>query len=832
MPALVIGTTSTFTENSYSTVGISLPLGVIAGDLIILHLECDGNNGFPLTTTDAALGFTQVGSNINSGSHTSAIYYKIAQAGEPSSYTLTCPSPGERGNVYLHVIRGALASDPIEGFTTNTGVSSSAGIFTDYTPSEDNCLVFAFLGSEKGGNSSPIAGVWPTNFTELSDNVNGPPGTGSASSSAAVATSDQTTATLCTGSVTFSAFGSGTSNYITWFVGIKSDPSAVIINSGPDKLIESNNFTVSGFGFESLQGGGKIEVTDNVVYSNSTVKVSQTIVSWSNTSVTFNFSPGSLPDGYAYIFLTSDAGVVSNGFSSAFGLLPYKQAVLDMIPGHYWVLEDATYGDSGFGDNRPMTVSVAGGGGSITTPTITEDTAACWLVDNISIRREIADVVDMNLGTMKERTFGGWIMLTGYQQSLGSIFKEGGGVQNLAFLLGLNNTLVAQMADSNIGNNVQAFSNFKLIPNRPYHIVMRYSYSENPKEFTLFIDGVKQDVTDGNPITHPQFDSHSGDVGWGQPDGSLETGGVDILYVGMEGCYYSNWFNFASSTDATQSLETSQIRDILFARGAKPQEIIATATRSSMQTALDALSGTEFPDSPHAIRISAPVGDTAIELIADNITFVPEVSIQLEWRGTGQLTWVLKNGSFIDVDKVFTPNSGTVNIVTSPSAIIKCVDTSGNPIQGARVLCKVASGGDLPFEESVTITSVGTTATVTHSSHGLYSGLNVLISGSDQAEYNGVFNITVVDDNTYTYNIISTATSPATGSINSTVVIASGDTDSDGIVSGNEVRYTSDQPATVLARKGSASPFYNQAQSNTTFTIDGIEITLFMARDE
>jgi len=826
------GYSATFTENSSSTVNIAVPAGANIDDLLLLHLECDGNNGFPLSTTDAALGFTQIGSNVNFGSHTSAVYYKLIQAGDPASYTLTCPSPGERGNVQLHLIKGAPSTNPIEGFSSGgQSLPSQSPVFTNYTPSEDNCLVFALLGTERGGNTNPIVSSWPSPFIEVVDNENGPPGTGSASSSAAGAVSKQTTATLCSGSASVSIANTA---YFTWFVGIKDDPTKATIDSGSSRLLYNTTLTVNGSAFLTPQGTGKLELADSNVYSSATIITQQNIVSWSNTSIEFTFVDASFTiNTVLYLYVTNDLGVISNALPISFGIISYRAAVLDLKPGHYWILEDNSYTDSGFGDKRTMNANVIGGG-AIVTPAITEDSAGCWLINDRTSRREISDVADMNTGTIDDRTFGGWIMLNGFDTSLDCIWKEGGGVQNLAFLIGLNNTVLAQMADSRAGNNVQAFGDFKLKPNRPYHIIMRYSYNETPKEFRLFIDGVLQESTDGNPITENLFDSHSGDVGWGAPDGNLETGGVDINYAGASGCSYAHWVNFSDTdNDGSSALDAdSEIRDILFRRGAIPQEILSSATKSNMQLALDALANTEFPDWPHAIRVDSPSDSSDVFLVADNITFAPEVSMQLEWRGAGDLTWVLKNGSSLDLDKTFATDDGGIILITIPTVSIKCLDTSGNPIQDARVLAKADSGGDLPSEDSVNITSSGTIATVTHSSHGLYDGLRVIISGADQENYNGIFNITIVDGNTYTYNISSAAISPATGSINATTVIASGDTDSDGIVTGDDVRYTSDQPVTVLARKGSSSTFYKEARSNSTLTIEGIELTLFMVKDE
>ena len=65
----------------------------------------------------------------------------------------------------------------------------------------------------------------------------------------------------------------------------------------------------------------------------------------------------------------------------------------------------------------------------------------------------------------------------------------------------------------------------------------------------------------------------------------------------------------------------------------------------------------------------------------------------------------------------------------------------------------------------VTITSSSTTATVTKTDHGYSTGDEVTITGSDQAEYNGSYVITVTDADVFTYTFAGSATSPATGTI-------------------------------------------------------------------
>lgn len=64
---------------------------------------------------------------------------------------------------------------------------------------------------------------------------------------------------------------------------------------------------------------------------------------------------------------------------------------------------------------------------------------------------------------------------------------------------------------------------------------------------------------------------------------------------------------------------------------------------------------------------------------------------------------------------------------------------------------------------SVVITSVGTTAKVTHVGHDYVEGDKIHIFGADQRYYNGIFTISGVGVDTYQYTMQTSQTSPATG---------------------------------------------------------------------
>ena len=420
--------------------------------------------------------------------------------------------------------------------------------------------------------------------------------------------------------------------------------------------IGDENIQLYGKRFLSSQGTGKVELGDSVNYLTAT-KVTQTVDTWSDTQIQFDLVQGSLSQGYVYLYVTNSNGKVSEPYRIALGQVPYYDAVTVLSPDHYWTLQNKYDDDGDSIFDRPM-VSEVGSPSFVTGITISRSDSYSLYFDDVLIRNNIADVADMNSLVSRERTMGGWIQLGGIQKSLGAIYKEGANVNNFAFLIGFGNVLMAQMADTG-DDNAQAYSDFNLTPNRPYHIMFRMSYIETPKEFRLYIDGIEQSVTDGNPLTSIDMDSHVGNVNWGDPDGNLEMGGTDIAFEGQEDIYFSQWYTWS------RALNETEIREYLFELGAKPQHIIS-GTTSVMQNMLDNFSDTEQGDVPLAFNIHQATDSKNFELIADNITFNDRCSINVQFMGTGTLTWTNINGSSIDTDKISTPNGGTVTIYNPP----------------------------------------------------------------------------------------------------------------------------------------------------------------------
>lgn len=153
-------------------------------------------------------------------------------------------------------------------------------------------------------------------------------------------------------------------------------------------------------------------------------------------------------------------------------------------------------------------------------------------------------------------------------------------------------------------------------------------------------------------------------------------------------------------------------------------------------------------------------------------------------------------------------------------------------ISDARVLAWVTSGVNFPYQASVTIAGSGTTATVTHTTHGLSTNDNIWIEGANEENYVGAYQITVTGVSTYEYTTAeSTGGSPATGTIVATFLLLNGDTVA-GVISDTRVIGT-DQPFDYRIRKSTTSPLYRQGKgSDTSTSTGGKDITVNLVSDE
>jgi hypothetical protein len=178
----------------------------------------------------------------------------------------------------------------------------------------------------------------------------------------------------------------------------------------------------------------------------------------------------------------------------------------------------------------------------------------------------------------------------------------------------------------------------------------------------------------------------------------------------------------------------------------------------------------------------------------------------------------------------------TVTVVIDPvTTLINVKDNDGVNLQNAMVYFRASDGtGDLPFEESVTITRAGTTATVSHTAHGLNTNEYVKISGiTDKTEDNaGAHQITVLTANSYTYTTTDSGSTSYTGTIIATGALIYGLTDASGNISSSRT-LTLDQPLEGFVRKSTSSPrFKSFPITGTVDNANGLTINVRLVLDE
>lgn len=178
--------------------------------------------------------------------------------------------------------------------------------------------------------------------------------------------------------------------------------------------------------------------------------------------------------------------------------------------------------------------------------------------------------------------------------------------------------------------------------------------------------------------------------------------------------------------------------------------------------------------------------------------------------------------------------ASTTLVINPVSLAITVNDNVGAALQNARVLAEASDGtGDLPFEDTVTITRSGSTATVAHTAHGMVTGDYAVIRGANQQEYNGPFAIANISTNAYDYTVTGTPVTPATGTITSTGALLHGLTNASGLISRSR-SYALSQPVRGFARKATGSPTFKDFDlaGNTVDKDNGLSINIRMILDE
>lgn len=248
------------------------------------------------------------------------------------------------------------------------------------------------------------------------------------------------------------------------------------------------------------------------------------------------------------------------------------------------------------------------------------------------------------------------------------IYEQGGGVNNIAFMGGGQTTF--QAADSGqpflIARGkalAQADRSKFLVGVWEYH----NQHAGAGNRVLFYENGVLQEIVED--VGTDQFPGHSGDIVIGNSGDNLQSfGGTTFSSqsVAKDANFWATYNGIA--------LTEAQCREI-FERMVIGEHVIS-GTVAQQQSALDALSGTEFADVNCALEIRQATDATDYTLTLDNIRFVQNAALRdiaVKYVGPNTLTIINSNGSNAvevatpseqDLDgTTILPGGGTVEIV-------------------------------------------------------------------------------------------------------------------------------------------------------------------------
>lgn len=470
--------------------------------------------------------------------------------------------------------------------------------------------------------------------------------------------------------------------------------SLTIASVDGDNILQNtqDGVIIAGVAFGVLQGSGTVHLSDSPTLTGTFI--SQTVTSWADESITIDFAAGPLTDSYAYIVVTGDDASVAS-FTVQVGAPPlsYTEAVSSLLPDHHWPL-DGDYADL----VNSLDWIVRSGAPAFAAQPLCRGRSQSWAVDNLAIEAGPDNSSFINDGTIYARTMGGWVRLSQVQDSFTMLYEEGGSVNNLAVFLGIGNILIAQYADAG-DDNVHAYSDFPLEPNRNYHIAFRFDHG-GTRLFELLIDGVVQQSTYGNPLTSGDLDSHTGDIAFGGGGETLQVFGTIISFPGAIVAYYQDWVTW------TRYILDNDVRHSLFAQGCIGDIQITPGTQAEMQAALDAYANTSHPNSDCVFRIGG-CSEGSFTLDFDNVTFASGTTFQVLYLGVAPLTIRNLNGSNLDTNKTYPLNGGSITILTPATLTITNI-AEGSEVRVYEAGTQNEVGGSDSVVGGTFITSVST----------------------------------------------------------------------------------------------------------------------------
>jgi hypothetical protein len=372
---------------------------------------------------------------------------------------------------------------------------------------------------------------------------------------------------------------------------------------------------------------------------------------------------------------------------------------------------------------------------------------------------------------------------------------------------------------------------------------------------TIFVDDCPRTYADFNKVEVRNAGSR---VDWTSVNfvslGSLAKGRLEVVDdcdVNISGCLFSGMDTFAFKASSDVLACTFLACGVVTANGAKlagtkfsgfagaaDSSQVVWDTAADVDGKLDGCAFAKGAAATHAVQLgtTSPTSVTfrGCAFSGYNAANEQNDSTILVSRMSGTVTINVVGCSGNISYKRAAGSTATVVIASNPvSATVTVKDTAVPPvaIEGARVLVLAYSGGPMPYNATVTIANAGTTATVSHTAHGMASNDKVQITGASLWQNNGVFIITKVNDNQYTYTLPEAPGSSPTGTIKATYAALEGLTSAAGVVTMSR-SFTSDQPVTGRARKSSSAPFYKTTDfTGTIKSASGLDVTVQLQLD-
>jgi hypothetical protein len=164
MAATVRSWTSNYDTGGTTSISVNKPAGTVEGDLLFILISSDDDT----VTIDQPSGWSTLYDEVDAGSQTASIYYKVAGASEPSSYSVT--KTDERAAIQCIAIQDAGA---INQHASNTGGASSTAQCPTVTPTVSNTLLLRMVSANGSDTTDPHSQETGYTITETTSYTSG-----------------------------------------------------------------------------------------------------------------------------------------------------------------------------------------------------------------------------------------------------------------------------------------------------------------------------------------------------------------------------------------------------------------------------------------------------------------------------------------------------------------------------------------------------------------------------------------------------------------------------------------------------------------------------------